>query len=81
MISFCLAAAIHNLKWVKITHICLIWDQTFVNVYVQPFKSSRCIKASFYIPDNRPYFPTTIGFRTKISMKLAYKNMAIFLNI
>ena len=24
-----LATASHNLKWVKITHICLIWDPTF----------------------------------------------------
>ena len=24
-----LATAIQDLKWLKITHICLIWDQTF----------------------------------------------------
>ena len=37
-------------------------------------------EASFYIPENRLNFPTTKGFRTKIPMKLAYKNMAIFFN-
>ena len=45
-----------------------------------PFKSSRCIKASFYIPENRPNFPTIKVFRTKISMKLVYHYMAIFFN-
>ena len=32
----------------------------------QPFKPSRCIKASFYIPENRLNFPTTKGFSMKI---------------
>ena len=32
---------------------------------VQPFKLSRCIKASFYIPENRLYFPTTKGSERK----------------
>ena len=31
----CLATATHNIKWAKITHICLIWDQTFANLDVQ----------------------------------------------
>ena len=26
--------ATHNFKWVKITHICLIWDKTFADLYV-----------------------------------------------
>ena len=35
-LKLCLATAIHNFKWVKITHdICLIWDQTFENLHVQ----------------------------------------------
>ena len=45
-----------------------------------PFQPSRCIKTSFYIPENRFSFPTTKGFRTKISMKLVYLYMAIFFN-
>ena len=45
-----------------------------------PFKPSRCIKASFYIPENRFNFPTNKGFRMKISMKLAFQYMAILLN-
>ena len=36
------------------------------------FKPSRCIKASFYIPENRLNFPTTKGFRMKIFMQLVY---------
>ena len=44
------------------------------------FKPSRCIKASFYIPENRLIFPTTKGFRMKISMKLFYQYITIFLN-
>ena len=36
-----LATAIHNLKWLKITHICLIWDQKltiflYLNSHVIP---------------------------------------------
>ena len=33
-LNFCLAAATHNIKWVKITNICLIWIQTFANLSV-----------------------------------------------
>ena len=42
-------------------------------------KPSRCIKASFYVPKNILYFPTTRGFRTKISMKLVYQYIYNFL--
>ena len=38
------------------------------------------VKASFYIPENRLNFPTTKGYRTKISMQLVYRYMAIFFN-
>ena len=44
-----------------------------------PFKPSRCIKASLYIPEIIPNFPTTSGFKMKISMKLIYQDMAIFI--
>ena len=44
------------------------------------FKASRCIKASYYIPENRFIFLTTKGFRVKISMKMAYQYIAIFFN-
>ena len=46
----------------------------------RPFKPSRCINASFYIPKNRLNFPTTKVFRTKISMKLVYQYITIILN-
>ena len=39
----------------------------------QPLKSSRCIKASFYIAGNRLNFPTTKGFKIQMSMKLVYQ--------
>ena len=45
---------------------------------LKPFKPSRCIKASFHIPENRLNFPTTKGFRMNISIKLFYQYMAIF---
>ena len=40
----------------------------------------RCIQASFHIPENRLNFPTTKGFRTKISKKLVCQYMTIFFN-
>ena len=48
---------------------------------LKPFKASRCIKASFYIPGNRLNFPTTKDLRRKISMKLFDQYMAIFFNL
>ena len=48
--------------------------------YMKPFKPSRCIKASFYIAENRLNFPTTGRFRMKISLKLVYQYMVIFFN-
>ena len=30
-VKLCLATAIYNFKWAKITDICVIWDQTFTN--------------------------------------------------
>ena len=33
----CLATAIHNFTWVKMTNICLIWDRTFTNLHVWAF--------------------------------------------
>ena len=43
-------------------------------------KPSRCIKASFYIPENRLNLPATKDFRTKITMKLVYQHMTNFFN-
>ena len=34
-LKLCIATAIHNFKWVKSAHICLIWDQTFANFNVK----------------------------------------------
>ena len=30
-LKLCLVTAVHNFKWVKKTHICLIWEQLFAN--------------------------------------------------
>ena len=46
----------------------------------EPFKPSRCIKASYYIPENRFNFPTTKGYKMNISMKLIDQYIAIFFN-
>ena len=50
------------------------------SMLVQPFKASRCIKASFYISENTLNFPTNTGFRMKISMQLVHQYMTIFFN-
>ena len=47
-------------------------------ISLKPFKPSRCIKGSFYIPENRPNFPITKDFRMNISMKLV--NQYIYFN-
>ena len=51
-----------------------------IKICIYPFNPSRCIKASFYIPENILNFPTTKGFSMKIPMKLVYQYMAIFFN-
>ena len=33
-LKLCIATATHNFKWVRITHICLIWDRAFASVDV-----------------------------------------------
>ena len=48
---------------------------------VNHLRPSRCIKALFYIPENRPNFPTSKGFRRQISMKMFYEYMVIFFNL
>ena len=53
---------------------------SYMSEYPLPFKPSRCIKTSFYIPENRLNFPTTNFFSTKISMKLVYQYMVNFFN-
>ena len=45
-----------------------------------PPKPSLCTKVLFYIPENRPNFPTSKGFTRKISMNLLYQYNTTFLN-
>ena len=45
------------IRWVNI-----VGAQCNGTQLIWPFKSSRCMKALFYIPENRPDFPTTEGF-------------------
>ena len=42
-LKLCLATATHNFKWLKITQICLIWDQTIL-----------MLKSSL-VPNNRDF--------------------------
>ena len=44
--KLCLATATHDIKWVKNTHICLIWEQTFPNFDVQTHISFTTIAIS-----------------------------------
>ena len=37
----CVAVATHNIKWRKINHVSLIWDQTFADLDVYRHISSR----------------------------------------
>ena len=59
--------------WVKNPYI------STIRIY--PSKPSRCIKASFYIIENRLYFLTTKGFKGEFRMKLFYVYMIIFFNL
>ena len=45
---------------------------------INPLSSHFCITASFYIHENRINFPTTKGFKMKISMKLVYNTWQFF---
>ena len=72
-----------NQKHLRI--ICVYCTDMFINwyellIFYYPFKPSRCMKASFYIPKNRPNFPKTKGFLMKMSMKLVWQCMVIFFN-
>ena len=49
----------------------------YEKIFIAP---SRCIKSSYYIPENRLNNPTTKGFRMKISMKMVYQYIVIFFN-
>ena len=55
----------------RITRIILI-PQDHFNLSLQP---SRCIKASFYIPENRPNFPTTKEFFNENFHETVFSNM------
>ena len=48
--------------------------------YVNPLSPHDALKHDFYIPEDRLNFPTTKGFRTKMSMKLVYQYITIFCN-
>ena len=41
-LKLCFATATHNFKWVKMTDICLMWDQQFADFYV----------STYFIPNN-----------------------------
>ena len=55
----CLATAIHNFKWPKITHICLVWAQIFANLDVGKHMS----------------FPITVNILTTTIRPLRYERV------
>ena len=61
----------------KFTQHCAVLHSMYTIITLKP---SRCIEASFYIPENRLNFPLTKDFRTKISMKLVHQYIAFFCN-
>ena len=54
--------------------------QTTQTSNVKTARRPLWVKASFYIPENKPNFSTTKGFRMKISIKLFYQYMGIVFN-
>ena len=52
--------------------------QCFKDFKVNPLSPHDALKC--HLPEKRPNFPTTMGFRMKISMKLVYQYMTIFFN-
>ena len=69
-----------NRSYFQVPKLAIFFRNKRESHIIQPFKSSRCIKASFYIPENRLNFPITNDFRMKISIKLVYQNMTVFFN-
>ena len=49
-----------------------------LNAMINPLSPSDTLS---YIPENTLNFPTTMGFRMKISIKLVYQYMTIFGNL
>ena len=48
--------------------------------HINPLSRHDALKHHFYMYENILNFPTTDGFKTKISMKLFYQYVVIFLN-
>ena len=56
----------HNKYLLQLSNIEHVEGLTHPQLLFIGFKSSRCIEASFYIPENRFNFPTAKAFRKKI---------------
>ena len=41
-LNLCVATLNYNFKWVKIAHICLIWDQSDILIVEHSFHSNKC---------------------------------------
>ena len=69
--EMCLDTTTHKFKCVKITHICLIWDQTFSNLYLLPF-NRRCRIYSgfhFFLSHSVPPFKHVTKFKCYINQQ------------
>ena len=60
-LQLCLATATHNFKWVKIAHLCIIWDQTFT--LLSQFISQKVSSSSTTSRELLPQFSTCSGWR------------------
>ena len=64
----------------KATQAVLFGRKMVTDIVIRIKHSMLCIEAKFYIPENRLNFPTTRGFRMKMSMKLVYQYIVFFFN-
>ena len=71
--KLCLATTTHNFMWVKITHICLISNQTNIC-------KSRCLNTNF-IPNNSDFIGQQDEFKPTIVVILVGFNSSCFAHL
>ena len=54
-LKLCLATAIHNLKWVKITHIRTIWFKPYVNLTFSNFSKREDFRRQILTSEVGPH--------------------------
>ena len=70
-------------RWIQIGFLSIPWSTTSSEwkslILFNPLSPNDALQHHF-IPEHRLTFPTTKGFRMKLSMKLVYQYVAIFFN-